>query len=80
MKAIWRPISEKPAVPCSAIIRLTPAPGTGEGDTSPLLMARLHRFDLATQDWHDEVSGEPILYRIGMTYHWALEDDLVALI
>ncbi len=80
MKAIWHPLDEQPAVPCSAIIRLTPVPGTGGGDDAPLLMPCLARWCIKSGVWLNEFTDTPYnLAKPNNIYHWALEDDLVAL-
>lgn len=82
MKAVWHPISEKPAVACQAIIRATPVVGIGVQDKEPpFLLPAVATWQPGRQRWIFEINSRVLpLDAPSVTYHWALEDDLVALI
>jgi hypothetical protein len=69
----WKPIAQPPAQsPCTALLRETDPEGGQHLHPGPLM------WDAARGAWCSETSGQPVRLRPGVTYHWILEDEVLA--
>lgn len=71
-RAAWRPHTETPAGPDTAIIAIRP-PADYVGDVETILLGEVYRYDM-TNGWRGEIGGFPIKHAV---FWWMREDELL---